>query len=105
MQDSVAALRTRLGNFIRGKRIILGIDRKEMCRMVGTSRSILENIEIGRRMTLPPPSMVRKLSKALKVSPFFLIKKAGYFTSKEAASYKAWEDVSSLFSLALKGEE
>lgn len=74
---------TSLAEFVRERRLSMGLTQSDFAEVAGIKRAHLSQIENGR-ITLPAADLRRKLAKALGVSHIDLMIAAGELTPEEA---------------------
>ncbi|MCI2255537.1 helix-turn-helix domain-containing protein [Domibacillus sp. PGB-M46] len=65
-------------NYIKDKRTTKGLSTYKLAALVGVSQSYLSQLENGRKDKPPSPEIIKKLSNALEVDYFELMRLAGY---------------------------
>lgn len=75
-----------LGQFIKEKRISLGLTQKALGKAADLSDAAIQRIESGSRLT-PNWTSLCKIANALEVHPFVLLEKAGYITVEDLKPY------------------
>ncbi|OES45388.1 helix-turn-helix domain-containing protein [Domibacillus iocasae] len=65
-------------NYIKDKRTAKGLSTYKLADLVGVSQSYLSQLENGRKDKPPSPEIIKKLSNALEVDYFELMRLAGY---------------------------
>lgn len=71
-----------LGQFIKDKREAAGLSQKTLGSISGVSDTAIHNIEIGKTKN-PGWDLLCKISEALELHPFEVMKVAGYITDED----------------------
>ncbi|OMP68696.1 helix-turn-helix domain-containing protein [Domibacillus epiphyticus] len=64
--------------YIKDKRTMKGLSTYKLAALIGVSQSYLSQLENGRKDKPPSPEIIKKLSSALEVDYFELMRLAGY---------------------------
>jgi len=72
-----------LGEFVRGRRVLLGLSQEELGKRIGRSQGWVSRLEVGRA-SLPEPPDLQALAEVLGTSVTTLLRIAGYLPEEEA---------------------
>ncbi len=70
-----------LGDYIKKERHKRGLNLRQLAMYANVSHSYLSQVEANK--FIPHPDWLKKISKALKINPHILMKKAGFISEKE----------------------
>ena len=66
------------GDYLRARRVALGIGQQTLADAMGLTVSRYSAIEMGMLRRIPTPSQISGIASALRVSPVELLEAAGY---------------------------
>ncbi|WP_191566455.1 helix-turn-helix domain-containing protein [Metabacillus idriensis] len=81
-------------NYIKDKRTTKGLSTYKLAALVGVSQSYLSQLENGRKDKPPSPEIIKKLSNALEIDYFELMRLAGYMDAFDLqADFSSYEPI------------
>lgn len=79
-------------DFVKTKRTIKGLSTYKLATLLSVSQSYLSQLENGRKDKPPSPEIIRKMSNALEIDYFELMRLAGYMNPTDSLTDNTGSD-------------